>query len=852
MKKSEQKLAFLSGRRSTRRIGRSARTPHRAGRRFGRLRQAADDVARDACGLVALGLGLGCGQRGGERSLFGLLAFDFLHRDLGLQGLQRFLRGGGPAGFQLQQLLLGRRHRDGGIGQLALHGGVGLRGFQQRFLRGQLLGAGQMGGLLFSHTLHDHVGLRLFGLGAGLGFGSHIQFRFQTAGDRFRGAHFGRRGAALLRQFLFDQRQRRALGLDEFAFGLQQRLRRRGFLLLDLHALALHFTEFDGQARLRRQSLRGGGLLLRFQCHLVGDHPRGDGLFFAGIGQAQRGDLRLLRFDACLGGGGRGFLGQQFFLQRDQRLLLGGGAGAFGGGQRGRLRGRFCGQRFGGFACGGVGSLRLGFALTRRRRVGIANGAIFRKGCCLALLGQRGGGVLRGRVFGQRGDRALLRIVFGGGAFGDAARQGGAFFGQLRGALVFDGFDTGRFGGNDFSFFQLPGLHQRQRLGFDLGVRFQLGFLFGVHARQRHITQLTVGFDARLGRGQDARLGVAARLHAGGGHHLHAFAVDRRVADFLFGLQAQMQRLRGAALRFGLRQRDLLALLFQMRQRAGLFQRAHFGGGAVIGRFQRDLVGALALHGQIERLVFGVGQHLRGLARGVGVAFAFARQRGDARVGRGDAGHFFARGLHRGDAFDSVQARLFGLRVQLVGGARGLFRQFGFDGDLFGGALAVFFFLLGALLGGDADRGVGFDAGAQFGGLLLDRFEAGHAGLGGVAQRFEALAVGGDGFFRRLGVLQRDGGGGGVHRGAVLGQRAGARLGVGAVLGGAGGLGVGLDAGDRLVYGFHLQRRARRRGHGRLLQDRHQIKRRVLRRRLRFAIGGVGDGKEGAFALGQG
>src|SRR5471032_2769027 len=847
MKKSEQKLAFLSGRRSTRRIGRSARTPHRAGRRFGRLRQAADDVARDACGLVALGLGLGCGQRGGERSLFGLLAFDFLHRDLGLQGLQRFLRGGGAAGFQLQQLLLGRRHRDGGIGQLALHGGVGLRGFQQRFLRGQLLGAGQMGGLLFSHTLHDHVGLRLFGLGAGLGFGSHIHFRFQTAGDRFRGAHFGRRGAALLRQFLFDQRQRRALGLDEFAFGLQQRLRRRGFLLLDLHALALHFTEFYGQASLRRQGLRGGGLLLRFQCHLVGDHPRGGGLFFAGIGQAllgvalyaQRGDLRLLRFDACLGGGGRGFLGQQFFLQRDQRLLLGGGAGAFGGGQRGRLRGRFCGQRFGGFACGGVGSLRLGFALTRRRRVGIANGAIFRKGCRLALLG-------------QRGDGALLRGVFGGGAFGDAARQRGAFLGQAHGAFVFDGFDTGRFGRCGFGFFQLRRLHQRQRLGFDPGVGFQLGFLLGVHPRQRHVTQLAFGFDARLGRGQDARLGVAPRLHAGGGHHFHALAVDRRVADFLFGLQAQMQRLRGAALRLGLRQRDLLALLLQMRQRAGLFQRAHFGGGAVEGRFERDLVGAFALHGQVERLVFGVGQHLRGLARGIGVAFAFARQRGDAGVGRGYADHLFARGLHGGDPFHRVQAGLFGLRVQLVGGARGLLRQLRFDGALFGGALAVFFFLLGALLGGDADRGVGFDAGAQSGRLLLDRFKAGHAGLGGGAQRFEALAVGGDGLFRRLRVLQRDGGGGGVHRGAVLGQRTGARLGVGAVLGGAGGLGVGFDAGDRLVYGFHLHRRARRRGHGRLLQDRHQIKRRVLRRRLRFAIGGVGDGKEGAFALGQG
>src|SRR5471032_1938685 len=860
MKKSEQKLAFLSARRSTRRIGRSARAPHRAGRRFGRLRQAADDVARDAFRCVALGLGLGGGQRRGERPLLGLLAFDFLHLDLRLQRRQRLLCGGGAAGFQLQQFLLGRRHRGGGVGQLALHYGVGLRGFQQRLLRGRFLGAGLMRRLLRRCALGHQVGLLLLGIGAGQRYGGHILFRLQTAGDRFRGAHLGRRGAALLRQFLLDQRQRVTLGLDEFALGRQQRLRRLGLLLLDLHALELHFTELDGQARLRRQSLRGGVLLFRFQRHLVGDHLGGGALLFAGGGQAllgvalvaQGGDLRLFGFDARFGGGRRGLLHLQLVLQRGQCLPLGFSARAFGGGQRGRLGGRLLGQRFREFARGGVFGLRLGFALARLCGVGIASGAIFRKGGRLALLGQGGGGILRGRVFGQRGDGALFRRVFGGGAFGGLARQRGAFVGQLRGQFVFHGLDAGRFGRCRLGLLQLLGLHQRQRLGFDPGVRLQLRFLLGGRAGQRHIAQLAFGFDARLGRRQDARLGIATRLHAGGGHHLHALAVDRRVADFLFGLQAQMQRLRGAALRLGLRQRDLLALLFQMRQRAGLFQRAHLGGGAVEGRFERDLVGAFALHGQLQRLGFGVGQHLRGLARGVGVAFAFARQRGDARVGRRDADHLFARGLHGGDAFDRVQPGAFGLRVQLVGGARGLLRQLRFDGDLFGGALAVFFFLFGALLGGDADRGVGFDAGAQLGRLLLDRFEAGHAGLGGVAQRFEALAVGGDGFFRSLCVLQRDGGGGGDHRGAVLGQRTGARLGVGAVLGGAGGLGVGFDAGDRLVYGFHLHRRAPRRGHGRLLQDRHQIKRRVLRRRLRFAIGGVGDGKEGAFALGQG
>ena len=109
-----------------------------------------------------------------------------------------------------------------------------------------------------------------------------------------------------------------------------------------------------------------------------------------------------------------------------------------------------------------------------------------------------------------------------------------------------------------------------------------------------------------------------------------------------------------------------------------------------------------------------------------------------------------------------------------------------------------------ARFGGQLDLGVGFDAGAQFGGFLAHGFEALGAGLGGGAQGFEAVAVGFDGFFGGLGVLQRGGGGGGVHRGALLGQRAGARFGVGAAFGGARRLGFGFDAGDGFLDGAHF------------------------------------------------
>ena len=258
------------------------------------------------------------------------------------------------------------------------------------------------------------------------------------------------------------------------------------------------------------------------------------------------------------------------------------------------------------------------------------------------------------------------------------------------------------------------------------------------------------------------------------------------------------------AFRFGLRQRDRFAFLLQVGQRARFFQRPHFGGGAVERRFQRDLVGAFALHRQFQRFAFRFGQHLRRLARPVGMAFAFARHDGHARVSGRNADHFFLGRLHGGDAFDRLQARLLGLHLQFFGGARGLLGQFGLHRHLFAGAQPALLLGARAQFGGHADFIVGFDAGAQFRRFQFDRFQPCHAGLGGGAHGFQAFAVGGDRFFGRLRALLRGGGGGGIDGGAVFGQRAHARFGQRAALGGAGGFRFRFDAGNRFVDGFQF------------------------------------------------
>jgi hypothetical protein len=334
------------------------------------------------------------------------------------------------------------------------------------------------------------------------------------------------------------------------------------------------------------------------------------------------------------------------------------------------------------------------------------------------------------------------------------------------------------------------------------------------------------------------RASVAARIRpsasrrasrADGGPLFQALAVDGGVAQFLLGLQAHAQRLRGGALVLGLGQGDRLAFLLDVGQRPRLFQRPRLGGGARKAGRQRDLVGAFALQRQFQRLGFDFRQLLGSLARGLLKALAFARQDRDPGVGAGAVADFFARGMHGGDPLGGLQARLFGMLRQLVGLARGPFRQFGVASGLLFGAAARLFLGPRARLGVQADLGVGFHACAQLGRFLAHRFEALGRGFGGGAQGVDAVAVGLDRLFRGLGVRQRGGGGFGVDRRAFLGQAAGARLGMGAVLGRDRRLGLGLDPRDALLDRALLQLLALRLDAGRRMLVRcwHQVDREI-------------------------
>jgi hypothetical protein len=189
----------------------------------------------------------------------------------------------------------------------------------------------------------------------------------------------------------------------------------------------------------------------------------------------------------------------------------------------------------------------------------------------------------------------------------------------------------------------------------------------------------------------------------------------------------------------------------------------------------------------------------------MGLTLALAGQRGHARIGAGDADHFFLGRLHGGDALGRLQAGLFGLGFEFRSSAFHLFGQFGFGRQLFMGALTAFLFGAGALFGRQTDLGVGFHAGTQFGGFLFDGFQPGHAGLGGSAQRFQPFAVGADGVFGRLGILQRYGSSGSIHGGAVFGQCAhGLRRGRGFRQRRRPWL--RFHAGDGFLYGLHFHR----------------------------------------------
>ena len=404
----------------------------------------------------------------------------------------------------------------------------------------------------------------------------------------------------------------------------------------------------------------------------------------------------------------------------------------------------------------------------------------------------------------DRGQFGLLGIVLLSRSMGRLLRQRGALLRQFGRTALFLQLQQRRIVGCLLGPLARLALLQRQRLLRNPGARKNLGLLLGRDARLRDRLQLAVDVDARLRRGQDARVGIAPCLRAGHGRRLDALTLDRAIAQFFFGLQTQVQRLGRTPLGLGVRQRDRFALLFDVGQRPGFFQRTRLRCRAAECASERDLIGALALQHQFQRIAFGIGQKLCGLARAVRMALALARQHHHARIGGRDAHHFFLGGVHGGQSFARLAPRLFVVRRQFLRRQHRLLGQSGFLRDIVDGQFARHFFALGTLLQGHADLGIEQCAGAQFGRFLLDGFEPGHAGIGGSAHAVEALAAGRDDFFRRLCMLQRGGGGGGIDCGAIVGQRAGARFRQRPRFGRTARLGLGLDARDAGMDRLHF------------------------------------------------
>jgi hypothetical protein len=324
-------------------------------------------------------------------------------------------------------------------------------------------------------------------------------------------------------------------------------------------------------------------------------------------------------------------------------------------------------------------------------------------------------------------------------------RQGGALVSQRTGPLVFLFFLLRRNRRSSIRFTALPCLFGRELFGREARIDLDACIFFGGSTDNGHFAQALVGVDACFRRRQDIGFRRTARFGAGSRHVFEALAVDRRVAQFLFRFQAQVQRRGRGPFRLGLGQSDGFALLFQVRQRTGLFERMGFGSGTGKRGSQGDLVGALALHCQFERFRFGLCQHFGRLARPLGLAFALAREDGHACIGTGAMQDFFAGSMHGGDAFRRLQARLLRLGHQFIGCQCCLCGQLGVRFRQLGGALARFFFQTTPGFGRQAHMCIGFDARTQIGRFLAHGFEALGTGDRCGAQCFQSVAVGFDG-----------------------------------------------------------------------------------------------------------
>ncbi|MBW8901676.1 MAG: hypothetical protein JF619_26990, partial [Massilia sp.] len=215
------------------------------------------------------------------------------------------------------------------------------------------------------------------------------------------------------------------------------------------------------------------------------------------------------------------------------------------------------------------------------------------------------------RAAGQLG---FLRRILRGAGGGGGSRQGRALLGQLALALLRFGIALRRFLRHAVGLRAQARLLLRLALGVQPGLAL-LGFrFFRGGAFERHVAQLAVGLDTCFGGRQDAGLGLAPRGGGVGRPLFQPLSVDRGVAQFLLGLHAHAQRLRGRPFGLRLGQRDGFAFLLDVREGTRFLERARLRGRARERGGQRDLVRPLALLRQFQRLAFRLRQLLGRLA----------------------------------------------------------------------------------------------------------------------------------------------------------------------------------------------------------------------------------------------
>ena len=219
---------------------------------------------------------------------------------------------------------------------------------------------------------------------------------------------------------------------------------------------------------------------------------------------------------------------------------------------------------------------------------------------------------------------------------------------------------------------------------------------------------------------------------------------------------------------FRLRQRDRFAFLFQVRQCACFFQRPHFGGGAIKSRFQRDLVGALALTVNSDALAFAAdaswpsGARVRGARRSASAAM---RASAEAMP--------IISSLAACTAATRSTACKRACSVCSCNSSEARAACSASSDCTAICSVARLRFSCSARARSSAAMRISLSASTRARNSavsLLHRFQTGHARLRGGAHGFQAFAVGGDGVFGGLCILLCSRSGSGIDGGAVFSQ----------------------------------------------------------------------------------